>query len=292
MGKSPLITLYDASNSDRIALSAWQTMFRELAESGELISRLVKRDMASQFRQSFLGYVWIILPPVATTIVFTLLRKASVINVPMPDGAMPYALFVLVGTTVWGLFTQVTIMSTTSIVNAGNLVSKIYFPREVLVLSAVGTALINVFIRIMLLVLVFFMFGYAPHWQVIFAPILLLPLILFALGLGLFCAPANTMMHDMSRVLEFAFQFGMFLAPTIYPTPNRWAVDTQWQQILYWLHTCNPVTHYLHAIHGLIEKGTFALDAGFLISLLLGVTVFAIGWRTFHICEPLLAERL
>ena len=106
------ITIYDAANSDRISIRAWRVMFRELGESRELISRLVKRDMASQFRQSFLGYLWIILPPVATTIVFTLLRKANIINVPMPEDAMPYALFVLVGTTIWGLFTQVTIHRT------------------------------------------------------------------------------------------------------------------------------------------------------------------------------------
>ena len=267
-------------------------MFRELAESRELISRLVKRDMASQFRQSFLGYVWIILPPVATTIVFTLLRKANIINVPMPEGAMPYALFVLIGTTIWGLFTQITIMATTSIANAGNLVSKIYFPREVLVLSAVGTGLINVLIRLMMVALVFVLFKYAPHWQVIFAPLLLIPVILFGVGLGLMFAPINTMMNDMSRMLEFAFQFGMFLTPTVYPTPTLGNADSIWQQGLYWLHTVNPVTHFIHGLHSLIESGTFSPDRGFLISCILSVVVLLCGWRFFHVCEPMLAERL
>ena len=290
--KTTPTVVYDAANSDRISFSAWGVMFRELGEFRELIGRLVKRDMASQFRQSFLGYLWIILPPLATTVVFTLLRKANIINVPMPEGAMPYALFVLIGTTVWGLFTQVSIMATTSIANSGNLVSKIYFPREVLVLSAVGTGLINTLIRLVMVALVFALFRYAPHWQVIFAPLLLIPVVVFGVGLGLLFAPINTMMNDMSRMLEFAFQFGMFLTPTVYPTPILSEATSVWQEGLYWLHTVNPVTHFVHGLHSLIETGAFSPDRGFCISTILSFLTLAVGWRFFHMCEPMFAERL
>jgi len=286
------ITIYDASGRDRVSLAAWGSMLRELAQYRELIYRLVFRNVAGQFRQSFLGYVWIALPPVATTVVFSLLRQAQVVNVPMPAGAMPYALFALVGTTLWGLFTQITITATTSIANAGSLVSKIYFPREVLVFSAVGSALINGVIRFAVVALSFLLLSYSPRWQVLFFPLLLVPMIALALGLGLLFAPVNTMMNDMSRLLEFAFQFGMFLAPTIYPTPMLEPGITNWQMALYWLHQLNPVSHFLHAINRLSETGAFALTPGLLVSTLFSFLVLALGWRFFHICEPLLAERL
>lgn len=284
--------IIDAGNRSRIALSAWLVMLHELVEYRELIHRLVMRNIAGQFRQSFLGYLWIILPPVATTVIFTLLRKANIINVPMPEGSMPYALFALVGTTLWGLFTQITVSATTSVSNAGSLVSKIYFPREVLVLSAVGNAIIYFAIRVVVISISFMLFMYAPHWQVVFFPLILLPLVAFAIGIGLICAPINTMMHDMGQILTFCFQFGMFLAPTIYPTPDIATATSKWQVGLYWLHTINPVSHFIHAIDTLIETGAFFMDIGYIFSSIIGALTLMIGWRFFHICEPLLAERL
>lgn len=285
-------SIYDAGNRDRIALSAWASMFRELWAYRELIHRLIARNISGQFRQSFLGYLWIALPPIATTIVFTLLRKSDVVNVPMPADGMPYALFVLVGTTIWQYFAQTTSMATVSIAGAGALVSKIYFPREVLILAAVGNAVVNLLVRLAVTAVVFLLMAYAPHWQVVFLPLVLVPVLFLGLGLGLFFAPLNTMMNDIGRLLEFAFQFGMFLAPTVYPTPDLATAGTQWQRILYWLHTLNPVTHFIHAADNLIQYGTFNFDTGFLVATAVCFLTWLLGWRFFHICEPLLAERL
>ncbi len=286
------MTVYDAANTERISLQAWPAMVRELYSTWELTCRLVTRNIAGQFRQSFLGYVWIALPPMATAIVFTLLRKADIINVPMPQDAMPYALFTLLGTTLWQFFTQVTLMATTSITSAGALVSKIYFPREVLILSAAGNALLNLVIRLAVLVLAFVVLGYLPHWQAIFVPIVIIPVFFLGLGMGLLFAPLNTVMHDTSRMLDFAFQFGMFLAPTVYPTPAWSMADSTWQKALYWLHTLNPVSHFITAADDLVQFGTMRMDFGLGCATVLSFLLFFIGWRFFHTCEPLMAERL
>lgn len=286
------ITVYDASNSDRLAPGAWVEMIREFWSYRELTGRLMSRNFAAQFRQSFLGYLWVVLPPIATTVVFALLRQAEIVNVPMAPGAMPYVLFALLGTTVWGFFTQVTVMTTHSIAGAGNLVSRIYFPREVLAVSSALNALINLAIRIVVLALTFVLVRYTPHWQVVFAPLLLIPLMALAMGLGLFFAPVNTMMHDMGRLLDFAFQFGLFLAPAVYPTPRLAEASTAWQYALFWLHSLNPISHFLYAMQALVETGTFTLTPGLQVSTILAFLILALGWRFFHICEPLLAERL
>ena len=286
------VTVYDALGRDRVSLGAWRLMVSELWEYRELIQRFVLRNFSAQFRQSLLGYLWVILPPVATTVVFALLRAAHVVNVPMPEGAMPYALFALVGTTLWGFFTQTTVMCTSAIANAGALVSKIYFPREVLVVSAAGNAVVNLVIRLAVVCLSFVLMGYTPHWQIVFVPFLLIPILVFALGLGLLMAPVNAMMNDISRAVEFFFQFGMFLAPTVYPTPSLSEVSTGWQEALYWVHTLNPVTHFMQAVNTLIEHGTFTPDLGMAGACLVCVLTLFLGWRFFHICEPFLAERL
>lgn len=286
------VTTYDASGRDRIALSAWRVMFRELLDYRELISRLVSRNFAAQFKQSFLGYVWIILPPVATTLVFALLREANLVNVPMAGDAMPYALFSLVGVTLWGGFTQFTMAATGSIAAGGNLVSKVYFPREVLVLSAIGNALIGFLIRCGVILLSFAAFLYLPHWEVVLVPLLLLPMFAMAIGVGMLFAPVNTMMHDMSRMLEFVFQFGMFIVPSVFPTPDLTQAATFWERTLYWIHIVNPITHFINVARDAMHTGDVALTTGYTVSAVLGFLVLGIGWRFFHICEPLLAERL
>ncbi|MBP7828508.1 MAG: ABC transporter permease [Kiritimatiellae bacterium] len=288
------VVVYDASNSDRLSVSAWPHMVREFRDSRELIRRLVQRNFSAQFRQSFLGYLWVVLPPVATTLVFALLRQAEIVNVPMGEGRMPYVLFALLGTTIWGFFTQLTMMATGSIANAGSLVSKVYFPREVLVVSAAGNAVINFIIRLGVVALTLLFVRYLPHPAALLVPVALLPMVALALGLGLFFAPINTMMSDMGRLLEFAFQFGLFLAPTVYPTPPApWVHDGgTWSTAIYWLHMLNPVSHFLYAAHSLIEHGTLLLTPGYLISSLFSLLVLLMGWRFFHVCEPLLAERL
>ena len=286
------VTIYDASGRDRILLSAWPVMFRELWNYRELIFRMVSRNFAAQFKQSFLGYLWIILPPVATTIVFSMLREANLVNVPMAEDAMPYALFSLIGLTIWSGFTQFTMAATGSIVSGGNLVSKVYFPREVLVLSAIGNSLISLMIRVMVILITFAFFLYVPHWQIIFIPLILLPMFALAIGLGLLFAPINTMMHDMSRVLDFIFQFGMFIVPCVFPTPDLMKTETFWERTLYWVHVLNPVSHFINITRDIIHTGVINLTPAYTASAIIGFLVLALGWRFFHICEPLLAERL
>lgn len=286
------ITTYESSNLDRIRLSAWKLMFGELWDSRELIRRLVVRNVASQFRQSFLGYIWIVLPPIATTFIFTMLQRAKIVNIEMPADGMPYAIFALLGTTFWQFFAQVVSMATNSISSAGALVSKIYFPREVLVLSAVGNSIVNLAIRMVVILLTFVLLAYAPHVNALFCVALLIPMLMLGVGIGLYLAPLNTMMNDVTRMIEFAFQFGLFLVPTVYPTPVLSSDSSTWQIGLYWIHQLNPIAHYLNALRDLFQTGTFNVTAGLQISVMLSVLLFFSGWRFFHATEPLLAERV
>ena len=286
------VTVYEAFSPDRVGLRAWRVMWRELWEYRELVHRLVARNIAGQFRQSFLGYVWIALPPMAITVVFTLLRKAQVVNVPLEGYRMPYPVFALIGTTLWGFFAQVTAMATTSIANAGPLVTRIYFPREVVVLSGVGNAVVNFGIRLIVVGLTMLLIGFQPPLSAAWGLLWLVPLFAFALGLGFIFAPINTMMRDMSRILEFSFQFGMLLAPTVIATPQLVPGISRSRLALYWIHNLNPVSHFIHVIDRLMDGGPMVIDNGLIVATGIAFLTLALGWRFFHICEPLLAERL
>lgn len=267
-------------------------MFQELREYRELIGRLIVRNLSAQVRQSFLGYVWIVLPPIAVTIVFSLLKQANIVNIPTADDAMPYALFALIGVTIWGGFNEFTNAGMNSIASGGPLVSKVYFPREILALSAVGSAAVNLTIRTAVIALTFTLYRYLPDWKAVLAPLVLMPMFAMALGLGLLFAPINTMMTDMSRIVAFAFQFGTFITPAIFPTPNPDKMHSSYEVVLYWVHTLNPVSHFINGTRDMVHFGIWPNTPGYFIAATLGVLTLAVGWRLFHICEPLLAERL
>lgn len=286
------VTVYDAEGSDRTSLRAWRVMLRELWDARELIHRLGSRNVSAQFRQDVLGYLWILLPPVATTLIFSFLRRAEMVKIEFPADGLPPALFMLLGSTLWGFFSQLTVAVTSSVASAGTLVAKIYFPREVLALSATTGAFINLVIRLGLVLLTCALLRYVPHWQALALPLYLAPIALLAIGIGLFLAPVNTMLRDASRALDLVFQFGMLLAPTVYPTPSRDALAGGSMEALYWLHTLNPVAHCMNACTALLHTGHFTGGPAIAVSWAVSLTVFLAGWRFFHVCEPLLAERL
>jgi len=257
-------------------------MAMELWQYRELIYRLVVRDVTARFRQSFLGLAWMVFPPIATTVVFAFLNRAKILNVEQTG--LPYPVFVLIGTVFWRLFSNCTVGAAGSVAQAGNLVSKVYFPREILVLSAVGSRLVNTAVQFLVVCLALALYRVLPCWQAIFLPLLVLPLLCFALGLGLMFAPLNTMARDVTQALGFIFTFAMFLAPTVYPTPNV--------GILQIMHAIDPVAHFMNAARELIVQGQIVNLTSFLFSVIVSVGVLAIGWRFFHLCEPLFAERM
>ncbi len=286
------ITIIEAGARDRIQLSAWKVMVRELWASRELIARLSARNISGQFRQSFLGYIWMVLPPVALTVTFSLLREADIVNVSMPSGSMPYALFALVGATVWGTFTTAALSATNSLAVADTLVSKIYFPRETLVISAVATNLVNLAVQLVVLALTCLLVGFEPKVASLLSILLFVPMLLLSTGVGFFLAPLNAIMNDIQRLLQFIFQFGMFLAPTVYPTPDLAGATSAWQIGLYIMHKINPVTYFIDGMRSVMETGHLPAGPGLLAASIVSLLVFLAGWRFFHASEPFIAERL
>ena len=278
----PTIAIYDAAQDERVPIQAWRTMFAEIWRYRELVYRLVVRDTAGRFRQSVLGILWLVFPPIATTLIFTFLRRNQVLKVG--ETGLPYPVFVLIGSTLWTFFSGSLVKVSGSIATSGSLVSKIYFPREVLALQALGSEIINLGVRLTVVAVTLIAYKVVPCWQAAFAPFVLLPLAALALGLGLIAAPINTMVRDTTNLLTFVLTFGMFLAPTIYPTPDG--------GLLWLVHTINPASHFLNAARDLLHLGCITNAPEFALSCAVSFVTLAVGWRFFHVCEPLLAERL
>jgi len=274
---------YQPYSSDTGFLSGWREAFRDLARSKELTARLTVRDVTARYRQSILGWIWAFFPGIATTFLFVYLRNQQILQI-RDTGLMPYPVYVLFGFTVWQVFVGGLIATTQSLTGAGQLLSKLNFPRESLVFSALGTVLFELMLRCILLAMVFVWFGVPIMWTVLFFPITLAPLLILILGLGFLLSTFNALIRDIGTALTTILGLFFFLVPVIYPPPRSWP------QVL--LNDFNPVSAILIATHDVTVNGILTRPSGFVIACLISFVVFFAGWRIFRMAQPIVAERI
>ncbi|MDH3443896.1 MAG: ABC transporter permease [Deltaproteobacteria bacterium] len=265
--------IYSPGGIRRNGQARWRIMFEDLSDSRRLIWLLILRDISVRYRQSLLGYVWAVIPQIATVGVFAFLHAWRVL--PMGQTRLPYVAYALWGISVWQLFAGCLSACTTSLASSGSLVTKINFPRESLVIAAVGQPVFEFLIRLLPVTAVFAWYGLAPSWNVVLLPILLIPVILLALGLGLVLSIANLAIKDIGNALGTVLTIGMFLTPVLYPSPVRWPFTL--------INVLNPVSPLLTATQDLIAVGGLTRPGMFALSFLFSVIVFLVGWRTFRV---------
>jgi len=266
----------------RPGIGALREMVSELWDSRELTWRLFLRDYSVRYRQTFLGYVWAVLPVVLTVGTFTWLNRMRVL--PVAETELPYPVFVLLGTTVWQLFAGGLTAATQSLVGAGSLISKVKFPREVLVVSAFGQSLVDFAVRAVLVAAFFAAFGIAPAWTILAVPLALLPLCGLCLGISFFTALANGLVRDVGQMVPVVLTFWMFLTPVVYPLPSSGPAAM--------LRFVNPVAPFVVAARDLSTRGYLSEPVSYAAACGIGMVVFLLGWWGFHTVEPRLAERI
>jgi lipopolysaccharide transport system permease protein len=194
--------------------SGWQLVdLRELWKYRELLFFLAWRDVKVRYKQTALGAAWAILQPLATMAVFTVFlgRVASA-----PADAIAYPLFVFAGLLPWTLFSNAISAGSQSVVGSQNLVTKIYFPRLVIPISAVGASLVDFAVALGMLAVMMAWYGVGPGWGVLVAPVILLLLVTAAVGVGTLLAALTVAYRDFRYVVPFGVQLWMFATPCIY----------------------------------------------------------------------------
>lgn len=258
----------------------WKDMFAELISSHELIWRLFIRDISAKYRQSILGYVWVLIIPFISIGAFVILNKSGIIHIAETD--IPYPLFALIGISIWQIFSKGIAAGCNSLVAAGSMIGKINFPREVLVFASFGQALFEFMIKCILIVILCFVFQYKPHLEILFFPLFLIPIIILTIGLSLIFSLINGIFRDFGNSITYVLTFLMFLTPVLYPLKDS-------KNIFLIL---NPLSPLITAPRDLIIYGTINQPLEFFIASVLSVLVFFICWRIFHIAESMIAERI
>jgi lipopolysaccharide transport system permease protein len=204
---------------------SWVSLnLRDLWEYRELLYFLTWRDMKVRYKQTALGAAWAIIQPFMTMVVFSLFfgRLAGVSS----DG-LPYPIFAYCALLPWNYFAGALDRAGNSLVGSANLITKVYFPRVVIPLSAMLAGLLDFGIAFLVLIGMMLFYGITPTVAILTLPLFLLLAVLTALGAGLWLSALNVQYRDVRYVLPFLIQFWMFASPVAYPAslvPEPWRV--------------------------------------------------------------------
>jgi len=203
--------------------SGWRLVdWKELRDYRDLFLFLTWRHIKVQYAQSTLGIGWAVIQPLFSMIVFTIVF-GILANVPS-DGA-EYAVFSFVALVPWTYFANSVTEGTNSLVSNTNMLTKVYFPRLVLPLSAVLAKLVDFAIGMLLLFALLAWYAVPPTWGVLALPLLVALMMLTAAGLGMWMTALAVQYRDVKYGLNFAMQLLMYAAPVVYPAsliPARW----------------------------------------------------------------------
>ena len=179
-----------------------------------LLSELVRTDFKLRYQGSVLGYAWSLLRPL---LLFLILYVVFVKFLKIGSGVPHYPVYLLLGVVIWNFFNEMTVMSLGSIVGRGDLIRKIRIPRWIIVLSSSISALINFFLNLLVIVVFMFINHVDLYRTVLWLPLILIEVYLFALGLSLFLSAAFVKFRDIGYIWEVIIQAGFYLTPILYP---------------------------------------------------------------------------
>ncbi|WP_166432965.1 ABC transporter permease [Nesterenkonia salmonea] len=215
----------------RLNLPQW----REIWRSREVAVRMAQRDIIVRYRQTIFGISWVLLQPLVTAGVFTIVF--GVIAGLDSDG-IPTFVFTLAAMLAWNLFNGAVSQASTSMVSNQSLVQKVFFPRLIVPASSVVSIVVDFLVSLTLLVALLFIFGINPGWPILLLPVWVLLILMLGLGLGLMAAAYLVKYRDVGYVLPWVLQVLMYASPLAYSLN---AVP----QNIRWFFEANPITWFL-----------------------------------------------
>jgi lipopolysaccharide transport system permease protein len=237
--------------------------FKEIWNYKELLYFFTWRDLKVRYKQTLIGATWAILQPFITMVVFTVFFGTFA---QMPSDGVPYPIFVYVGLLFWQFFSSALSETSNTLIANQSIITKVYFPRLILPLSAVLTKFVDFVIASLILVGLMIYYGYMPHLFGFFLiPILLLITFMISVGSGLCLASINVKYRDVRYALPFFIQILLFITPVIYPASIAGKYS--------WVLALNPMTGVIQsaraALLGTTPINWLLLSISFLVCLII-----------------------
>jgi len=246
----------------------------------QLLAELTKREIAQRYKQSILGYFWVIINPLAQMLVmsFVFSKLFNVGNL-----GVPYPIYLFAALLPWTLFSNSLASATNSLVGNSGLLAKIYFPREILIASTIAAKVVDFFLSSSVFVLMMLFYHIPLTWNVLwFIPIFIVQN-LFTYALGLALAAFNLFYRDIQYLLGLILLIWMYLTPIMY-SPETFPLNYRW------IFQLNPMAVLVNAYRQVILAGGSPNLVSLAIATLLSVVLYLLAFRLFKKLEGQFAD--
>lgn len=258
---------------------------RGLIKYRELLVQMTSREIKSRYKQSILGYFWVILNPLAQMLVMSF-AFSVILRIPTNASShIPYSIFLFVALLPWNLFANSLASACGSLVGSASLITKVYFPRTILVVSTLIAKVVDFLFALIVLIIYMIAYQIPVNANILWViPIFLIQQI-FTLGLSLFFAASNLLYRDIQYLLSLILTLWLYLTPVIYPAdivPDRFKIFFQ----------LNPMAVIINAYRQTILGGGAPNYSSLAIALLISLIVLLLGLAYFKSRERIFADNI
>lgn len=255
-------------------------IFKELYNYRELLKTSIQKEIRGKYKKSFLGIFWSFLNPLLQLAVY-----AFIFPMILKNEQDNYIMFLFVALIPWTFFTTAVNQGTDVVVQNGNIVKKVYFPRTILPISVVTSAAINFMISTIIVIIFAIFTGLGISKYILFYPIILLIQYLVTLGIVLMLSSITVYLRDLQHIIGVVIQVLFYATPIVYAPSS---IPQQFSFIL----TLNPMSHVINAYRDIFYYQQMPNLQSLLIVLLVGVVLCVLGYMIFTKLEKRFAEEL
>lgn len=237
-----------------LILSSFYSILRVVLNSRELLKALVLRDIKSRYTGSLFGFAWLIINPIVMLAIYTFVFSV-VFNarwgVSGSGSKLEFALVLFAGMMIFNLFSEVVSRAPTIILQNSNLVKKVVFPLEILVVASFGSALFNFISSFFVWLLLYFIVYGNMSVTLFLLPLFMLPCMFFIIGVGLIISALGVYLRDLQQVISLLMTVLLFMSPVFYPIT---ALPEEYRHYLY----LNPMTYIVEGFRGIVYFNSFS----------------------------------
>ena len=257
-------------------------MIRDVSASKELAWRLTIRDISAQYRQTVLGILLAFILPLVNTVTWIFLNRSGVVTIE--ETALPYPFYVFTGTMLWAIFMDAVKAPLSVMTAAKQMLAKINFPTEALIISGIYQTLFNGLIKIMLMLVVMVIVGVYPGWQLLLFPFSVISLILAGTFIGVLLAPMGVLYKDVGNAIPLLMQFFMYISPVVFVVPKD-----GWASLVF---KANPMTPLILTSRNWLTGSSTPLLLHYIWVNVVLLGLFFVVWIIFRVAIPILVERI
>lgn len=247
-----------------------------------LIHNLAQRDLRARYKKSILGWMWSLINPASMLLIYSVVFGSFLRVVPPPAGnpeIQSFALYLFAALTVWNLFNGVLTGAINALEGMGSLLNKVYFPPAAPAIATAATVVPQAFIELGVLLVVMLVVGNGS-WAMLLSPLVFVPVVMFALGIGIALSAYNVLYRDVGYIVSIALNVLFYATPIIY------TIDLVPEELagipVRRLIELNPVTKFVYIMRELVYLGRLPSAETVLYAMITAAVTLALGWVLFN----------